>query len=111
MSDAAFMAPESAMRRAHTARIYWSPQHVALGLPAVTRTIDPTYFDGSDPIRDEGWSLICEFEMSPAKRGHPSTAHVQFFVDHAPHERLAPGTVLWMFERATAQHARVEILD
>ena len=99
------------MRRGHTARIHWSPEQIALGLPRITRTIDPTMFDGAHPIRDEGWSLICDFEVPPSEQGDPSTAHVQFFVEGAPHERLIPGTVLWMFERATQQNARVEILD
>ncbi|HJU69769.1 MAG TPA: hypothetical protein VJ650_16125 [Gemmatimonadaceae bacterium] len=99
------------MRRAHTARILWSPEQIARGLPGFTRTIDPTHFDGADPIRDEGWSLICDFDVPPAEQDHPSTARVRFMVDWAPHERLAPGTVLWMFERATQKHARVEILD
>jgi len=100
------------MRKVHAARIHWSQEQIRHGLPVITRTIDPAWFpeDHGPPVR-EGWSLMCEFEVPPSDQGDPSTARVQFMVDAAPHERLAPGTSLRLFERATQKYAHVEILD
>ena len=100
------------MGRVHTARIHWSSEQLRRGLPARAHTRDPAWFpeDAGPPVRD-GWTLICEFAVPPSEQGDPSTARVQFAMDAAPHDRLAPGTSLQMFEPATLKHARVEILD
>ena len=97
--------------RAHSARIYWSQEHIRNGLPKRDRTVDPAWFNDRWPPTEEGWSLICNFKVPPSEQGDPSVAEVHFLVDGAPHDRLTPGTWLWMFERATRQRARVEIVD
>jgi len=99
------------MERAHTARIHWSAEHVRRGLPAVARTVDPAWFGDAGPGAEEGWSLVCEFGVPPAEQGAPSSGGVYFLVAAAPHDRLRPGASLQMFERATQQRVRVEILD
>jgi hypothetical protein len=98
------------MGTAHAARIYWSVEQVERGLPAVTRTIEPAWFLEAGQGSEQGWTLVCEFDSPPSVQGNPSTAQVAFWVEGAPHERLAPGVALRLFERATRQHARVEIL-
>jgi hypothetical protein len=99
------------MRKVHAARIHWSTEQVRRGLPAVARTIDPAWLEAARPRIDEGWSLICEFERPPVEQGNPSVAQVHFLMNDAPLDWLRPGTWLRMFERATQQYARVEILD
>jgi hypothetical protein len=95
----------------HRALITWSPEQVAQGLPATTETIDPAWFAGEPMENAEGWSLVCHFEPPVSEQGSPSSARVRFWMDHAPHERLRPGTVLRLFERGSRKLARVEILD
>ena len=98
------------MSQIHDARIYWSDAHVARGLPSVDRSIDPAWFVEPGRGSEEGWSLKYEFSVPPAVQGTPSMARVEFMMPNAPHERLRPGVWLEVFERATQQHARVEIL-
>ena len=95
----------------HTARIYWSQQLLAKGLPAVERTVDPAWLMTPGRGSEQGWSLLCEFRPPPMDQGAPSLARVEFVVAEAPHERLVAGTWLELFERWTSQYARVEILD
>ena len=98
------------MSQRHEARIHWSDAQVARGLPSFDRSIDPAWFVESGPGSEEAWSLKYEFSLAPAVQGTPSTAKVEFLVPNAPHERLRPGVWLELFERATRQRARVEIL-
>ena len=99
------------MRRVHTARIHWSPEHISRGLPTFARTADPAWLSPARPREDEGWTLLCEFDSPPSEQGSPSLARVEFGMDAAPHDRLTPGASLQLFERATLKLARVEILD
>ena len=99
------------MGKEHRAQIQWSAEQIARGLPEFRQTTDPAWFPDAGPPSGEAWSLICDFATPPKLQGSPSVARVQFLVDEAPHERLEPGTVLRLFERATQQSARVEILD
>ena len=94
----------------HTARIFWSDQQIAKGLPDIAHTTDLSGFP-DDPAGPEAWSLMCRFEVSPRAQGSPSLAKVRFLVEAAPHERLIPGAKLKLFERGTHAHAKVEILD
>ena len=93
------------------ARITWSAEQVRVGLPAEKQTVDPSWFGDEARTDSEGWSLICRFDSPPSKQGSPSTAHVRFLVDDAPHGRLRPGTILHLFERGTRGMATVEILE
>jgi hypothetical protein len=77
----------------------------------VSRTIDPAWFTEAGLGPEQGWSLVCEFDAAPASGGMPTAAQVRFLVAEAPHDRLGPGVWLHLFERATGQRARVEILD
>jgi hypothetical protein len=97
-------------QKAHRASIRWSPEQQRLGLPQFTRTADPAWHVNDTPKRDEGWTLLCDFERSPALQGNPSTAQVRYLMPNAPHP-LGPGVRLRLFERATSQFADVEILD
>jgi hypothetical protein len=99
------------MPSTHLAEIEWSSGQVEIGLPAVERTIDPAWFWDDMPRSTEGWSLACEFAPPPSQQGNPSRASVRFVVDAAPHDRLRPGTLLRMFERATRSYATVRILN
>ena len=95
----------------HAARIHWSAEQVARGLPAVTHRIDPSWFVEAGDDSAEGWSLVCDFDEPPSVQGNPSIARVAFWMDHAPHDRLYAGVSLWLFERATRRYARVEIIS
>ena len=99
------------MNQMHQARIHWSDAHVAHGLPAIDRSIDPAWFIEPGRGSEEGWSLKYEFPVPPVVQGTPSIARVEFMMPEAPHERLQPGVWLELFERATRQRARVEILS
>ena len=101
----------SLMRKEHNAKIYWSPEQVTRGLPAMARAVNPAWFTEPGRGSDEGWSLVCEFPTSPVEQGVPTVARVRFLVEEAPHDRLRPGTVLRLFEPGTGQRARVEILE
>ena len=98
------------MSRGHLARVTWSAAQVRRGLPAFERTTDPAWFE-ADPPGADGWSLRCRFEPPPDAQGSPSVARVAFMMPHAPHERLAPGARLRLFERGSGGRALVEILD
>ena len=98
------------MATEHRARITWSAAHVAHGLRAATHFVDPSWFVGDGP-NDEGWSLVCRFEIAPQVQGNPSMAWVRFAMAGAPHERLVPGTVLRLFEPITGDQARVELVE
>jgi hypothetical protein len=92
------------------ARIHWSAEQERLGLPNLFQTTDPTWLADEVAATREGWSLICEFDRSPAAQGNPSLATVRYLMPNAPH-RLEPGLRLQMFERATQGFALVEILE
>jgi hypothetical protein len=94
----------------HRALIRWSAEQERRGLPTFVRTTDPTWRIDEVPKKDEGWSLMCNFESPPAAQGNPSVAHVRYLMPNAPHH-LAPGLRLRLFERGTNQFAEVEILD
>ena len=94
------------MMKEHRARITWSDGQVRHGLPRLRESTDPAWFDGG-----ETWSLRCRFDRAPTQQGNPSEAHISFLVEEAPHERLVPGAVLHLFERATSGHASVEVLE
>jgi hypothetical protein len=91
----------------HRARITWSEAHVRLGLPRTRESVDPAWFNAGE----EAWSLRCHFERPPAQQGNPSEARISFVMSEAPHEGLAPGVVLHLFERATTAQASVEVLE
>ena len=91
------------------ARITWSPEYVAAGLPEVVETIDPAWL-GARTAGAEGWSLVCRFEPPPRVQGNPIVAAVRFLVPEAPHGVLVPGARLQLFERGTGRYAEVEIL-
>ena len=99
------------MASPHSAWIFWSAEQHARGLPAIAQTIDPAWFDDAQPGRDDGWSLVCDFQSPPSEQGDPSSARVRFLVAEAPHARLRPGVRLRLVERATQSYATVEILD
>ena len=80
------------------------------GLPSFQQTIDPAWLEGATSIHDDGWSLMCRFDVPPAEQGNPSVARVGFLLDEAPHDYLQPGARLRLFERGTSQVADVEIL-
>ena len=92
------------------ALITWSSEYVRRGLPEFEQTIDPAWFGDASTRKGEGWSLACRFESTPKQQGNPSSAHVHFRMDSAPHHSLTPGAVLRMFERGTGHYARVEIV-
>jgi hypothetical protein len=89
------------------ARITWSPEQLNAGLPDSHESIDPAWFAPGE----EGWSLVCQYAISPPQQGSPSIARVHFWIAEAPHERLVPGALLRMFERGTTKEATVEILE
>jgi hypothetical protein len=101
----------SVMTRAHKATIRWTTEQVAIGLPGVDHTTDPARFELSPDLDADGWSLRCDFSSPPRDQGNPSAASVQFVVDSAPHHRLRPGAVVYLFERGTGRYAKVEIVD
>jgi hypothetical protein len=92
------------------ARVTWSNEQVALGLPRTSRVVDPAWFIPSQG-GEEGWSLVCDFDPAPVDQGNPSLASVHFMVDGAPVQRLQPGVTLRILERATQKFARIEILE
>ena len=47
--------------------------------------------DGPTFPTPEGWSVVLEFERSPAEQGETADALVSFLVEGAPHGRLCPG--------------------
>lgn len=42
----------------HPARITWSEGQQRFGLPGFVRTVDPAWVEGTEPVEDEGWSLV-----------------------------------------------------
>ena len=94
----------------HQASIRWSAEQDRQGLPAFSRTTDPAWHVDEVPKKDEGRSLMCNFDSLPVVQGNPSIAQVRYLMPNAPH-RLVPGLRLRLFERGTGQYADVEILD
>ncbi len=94
----------------HSALIWWSREHVVLGLFDALETTDPAWLPGAI-ASSEGWSLVCTFDVSPAQQRSPSRARVRFMMAEAPHEALLVDGQLRLFERATGKFAEVEILD
>ncbi len=99
------------LREEHSAEIHWSSAQAAHGLPDIQGIVDPAWPQGADPRADEGWSLVCDFDVSPREQDNPSKARVRFAVDTAPHAALRPGAVLQVFERETQDYAQVRITD
>lgn len=95
----------------HRARIAWSSTQLALGLPGLRSTIDPSWLDGAVPTVDDGWSLVCEFDRPPSVQGNPTAGRIMFAVAEAPHAELKAGARLKLFERATGKYAIVEVLE
>ena len=90
-------------------RVTWSPAHERLGLPTFLRTVDPSWRGA--PGTEEGWSLVLTFAVPPREQGNPSLGLAECFVPDAPADWLMPGATLHVFERATQQAARVDVLD
>ena len=44
-----------------------------LGLPDVAEMIHPSWFTDGVARREEGWSLVCRFDVPPHKQGVPQT--------------------------------------
>ena len=99
------------MSQERLAKITWSAQRARQGLPASFETTDPAWFGQEPTPGEEGWSLVCRYDEPPRVQGNPTRAWVRFMAAGAPHERLAPGTVLRMFEPGTGELALVLILD
>lgn len=98
-------------QRTHAASIRWSSSQERLGLPDEVMVVDPAWLAGEVPKRDASWSLVCEFAATPRRQGNPSLAQVRYLFPEAPHEQLAPGAKLQLFERGTTGVAHVEIID
>jgi hypothetical protein len=99
----------SIMVRHYNALITWSNEHMRVGLPATSESVDPAWFIEQGERSGEGWSLRCRFEPPPNVQGNPTRAVVRFTVGQAPD--LKPGAVMHLFERATGTYAVLEILD
>lgn len=95
----------------HTIRISWcghrehNPPDVLTYLP-ISRFAE----DGPDWIKKPKWSLLLQFETPPSEQGNPSIGFARFFVDDAPHEKLAPGVTFHLYE-GPACVAEAEVLD
>lgn len=93
------------------AKITWSPERVAAGLPEAEKLTRPTKPGHDAPSWGEDmWSLVCVFEPPAASQGNPSLADVSFLMPAAPHGRLEPGAKLLMHD-ATFGWADIEILS
>ena len=44
------------------------------------------------------WSIVLEFDRSPAEQGSPSSARARFLVDEAPQDWLQPGRKFELYE-------------
>lgn len=96
----------------HSANFYWSDWHRDRTRALGTRYVAPVRFQlGPPPWPDENtWSLICDFtDVVPATTS-PVVATVSFLMEAAPHDRLTPGTKMWLYEGKDLV-ARVEVLD
>jgi hypothetical protein len=83
---------------------------VQLGLPDARDMMDPAWPVDSAPGSGEAWSLALRFDPTPRAQGSPSEGYARFAFDNAPEDWLSEGRVLHLFERATGQYARVEVL-
>ncbi|MEQ1561066.1 MAG: hypothetical protein ABL933_19310 [Methyloglobulus sp.] len=57
----------------------------------------------------EAWSIVLEFNTSPAKQGNPCLGTARFLVENAPVERLIRGKKFEMHEGKT-KVAEIEII-
>lgn len=46
----------------------------------------------------EAWSIVLDFDETPAKQGNPSKGKARFLSDDAPHERLKEGDIFELYE-------------
>jgi hypothetical protein len=95
----------------HRARFVWSAERLRRGLPTGGEYIHPARFTpDAPPWSNDTWSLAATFAPSAAEQGSPSIGGIRFWVSAAPHDRLVPGTRLWVFEGSTLG-AVVDVLD
>jgi len=74
----------------------------AVALPSALQYITVAKFEEDKDTWDkEAWSVVLEFESSPAKQGNPSRGIARFLAENAPVERLKNGKNFEMYEGRT----------
>jgi len=88
--------------------VTWLGKRAGL-IPAGTRYSTVAKFaEDENSWTKEAWSILIEFDRSPAEQGNPSEGIARFLVDDAPHQRLVPGVTFELYE-GQSKVAKVEI--
>lgn len=83
-------------------KVFWVPHeaggrvHLPAGLKYSTIARWPNQTD--EDWKREGWSIVLDFDESPAKQGSPSIAKVSFLSESGPKEWLKPGCTFELYE-------------
>jgi hypothetical protein len=82
----------------------------AVALPQGNQYTSVAKFEeDKDTWEQEAWSIVLEFDNTPAKQGNPSRGTAKFLVENGPIERLVIGNRFEMYEGKVIV-AEVEIL-
>lgn len=68
-------------------------------LPSTHRYVTISRFpDDDDGWPDGAWSVVLDFDTSPAEQGNPSYGRASFLMDTAPQDRLRAGQQFDLYE-------------
>lgn len=81
----------------------------ALSLPSGKQYITVAKFSEDIHWKNDAWSIILEFIVSPDKQGNPSEGSAHFLMPNAPLERLKVGSNFELYE-GNSLVAKVEVI-
>jgi hypothetical protein len=87
--------------KSHDAKVRWLSQDEGgrSAIPDGTQYTTIAKFAGDGPGWPDGaWTIVMEFDKTPAEQGNPSVGRARFLMPAAPHERLEAGTTFDLYE-------------
>jgi len=101
------------MSKSHRVTVNWIPSQEGgrKSLPSGKQYITICRFqeDTDDTWYQEAWSMVLEFDTPPTQQGYSCIGKAHFLANHAPTNRLRPGSRFELYE-GKRKVAKVEVL-